>query len=257
MQPIQSELATLGGFFALATHQSEPAPAPPWRPLTELLTEPAVLRDRFAMVRAGLATSAGLGDQQEVPARVAASVSQLGLVARIVSPALAVAVLSGQVLGMELADLRWQPLLGGAFPLSVWQGVELQGQPLTGAAGPAQPGGEDAEVAQLAGLFAATVLAGPVAELTAAVQRACPVSPLVVWGNVASAVNGAASMIAAGRPMLAARSFRLSRAILRQRPLSIPDAAAGAAFRRRSCCLIYRTAPGRWAVCGDCVLRAD
>jgi hypothetical protein len=81
------------------------------------------------------------------------------------------------------------------------------------------------------------------------------VSPIVLHGNIASAVNAAAFMIATARPGLATRA-----AAIRSALLSVPDLAgtwtsSAAGFRRRSCCLIYRAAPAATsAVCGDCIL---
>jgi ferric iron reductase protein FhuF len=98
------------------------------------------------------------------------------------------------------------------------------------------------------------LLAGPITQIVRAVQ-AMAVSPRVLWGNVASAVNGAATMIAAARPDLAAPAAGAAAALLglpvlagtyQGRPLT--------SFRRRNCCLIYRLSPERPAYCGDCVL---
>jgi ferric iron reductase protein FhuF len=98
------------------------------------------------------------------------------------------------------------------------------------------------------------LLAGPIAQIVRAVQ-AMAVSPQVLWGNVASAVNGAATMIAAARPDLASPAARAAATLLGQpvlagtyqgRPLT--------GFRRRNCCLIYRLSPSAPAYCGDCVL---
>jgi ferric iron reductase protein FhuF len=83
------------------------------------------------------------------------------------------------------------------------------------------------------------------------------VSRRILWGNAASAVNGAATMIGVARPDLAARAVTAADSLLDLPPLRGsgvrgPDGR----FRRRSCCLIYRASPGagRAAVCADCVL---
>ena len=81
------------------------------------------------------------------------------------------------------------------------------------------------------------------------------VSPRVLWGNVASAVNGAATMIAAARPDLAGRAAEAAAAMLRYPPLAgTYQGHPLRGFRRRNCCLIYRLSPERPAYCGDCVL---
>ena len=85
------------------------------------------------------------------------------------------------------------------------------------------------------------------------------VSPQVLWGNVASALAGAAGMLAEGFPARAQAAGQLTAAILRQGPLRgtgelvQPDAAVARRFLvRRSCCLFYRVPGG--GTCGDCVL---
>ena len=82
------------------------------------------------------------------------------------------------------------------------------------------------------------------------------VSPRVLWGNVASAVSGAATMIAKGRPDLAAPAAAAATAMLGYPALAGTYAGSpGAAFRRRNCCLSYRLSPpGAASYCGDCVL---
>jgi ferric iron reductase protein FhuF len=82
------------------------------------------------------------------------------------------------------------------------------------------------------------------------------VSRRVLLGNVASAVNGAASIIAAARADLAADAAAAGEALLSDPPLTAAcTGTPGAGFRRRSCCLIYRiAADGGAALCGDCVL---
>jgi hypothetical protein len=230
------ELAALGPFFVLEGHSRDAVPSPPWHPMSELVDGSGALAARVGEVRARLAAAGGQ-PVEAVESRVAASVTHLGLVARLVSPALAVAVLHGRLLELDLPALRWQRELGGAFPLSV-------------------PTGAIDESDASAGVLADRVVAGPVREL---VEATVPfsVSPHVLWGNVASAVHGAASMIAGARPDLADRAHALASAVLDLPPLRDTSTPArdGVPFRRRSCCLIYRVAPGAAGpVCGDCVL---
>ena len=77
-----------------------------------------LLAERAAGVRAYLAAAGGQPPEAVEP-RVAASVAHLGLAARLVSPALAAAVLHGRPLGCDLGAVRWQPALGGPVPLSL------------------------------------------------------------------------------------------------------------------------------------------
>jgi ferric iron reductase protein FhuF len=242
---VVDDLSTLGPFFAVQTHRPGSIPPEPWHAMNELVENPDVLMDRVAAVRSRLAT---VGDQapDSVELRVAASVTHLGLVARLVSPALAVAVTSGELLEVDLDSTRWQRVLGGAFPLSVQRDAD------------ADASGLDANPERLAWLLARRVLDGPVRDLLE-VTMALSVSPQVLWGNVASAVNGAASMIAASQPAWTNRARAITSLLLDQPPLRYTaTASADGRFRRRSCCLIYRAAPNAaGVVCGDCVLSSD
>jgi hypothetical protein len=228
---VLAEVSGWGPFFANESHTVDTVAVAPWRGLRELVDDPDVLADRVSSVRAYLAAGGGRRPEQ-VPLRVAASVTHLGLVARLVSPTLGVAVHSGWFPALQLSDVWWQPELGGAFPLSI------------GVRGTSDPD---------------RVLTGAVRELCDAVG-VFSVSERVLWGNVASAVNGAATMIGNARPDLAARATAVASDLLRRPPLRHtstrrPDGR----FQRRSCCLIYRASPtgGRDAVCGDCVLTSD
>ncbi len=202
--PDCAPLAELGVYFAVASHDPRSAIAAPWLPLDELTGSALALRDRIAAVRSALAAAAGCGPQA-VEFRVAASVTQLGIATRLISPALGMAVVSGAV--PRVAAARWQPVLGGAFPLSLAAGSAFW------------PGtGRDDEDALAAGLCG-HVMDGPVRAVTDTVA-AMSVPAAVLWGNVASAVNGAASMIATARPGLAARAQAVSAALLRRPPLA-------------------------------------
>lgn len=228
------ELAALGPFFALHTHDRDAPAQPPWQDMRVLVEDPRVLRERVDGVRTHLA-AAGAQPLAAVELRVAASVTQLGLTARLVSPTLAVAALTGTWPRPALDRTRWQPVPGGAFPLSFDTGAFATGTP------------ED-------------LVDGPVRALVHATAE-LSVSPKVLWGNVASAVNGAATVLAGQRPDRAAEA-RAAAALLLAHPALRGTALTGTAvtgagtrFRRSSCCLIYRAAPGRaGALCGDCVL---
>ncbi|WP_328608628.1 (2Fe-2S)-binding protein [Amycolatopsis sp. NBC_00345] len=225
------DFAGLGPFFAVHTHVTGATATPPWRPLDELVADESVLGSRIASVRTALA---GGRPDDAVEWRVAASVTHLGMVARLLSPALAFAVRDGTVLDLGLAGTWWEPVPGGAVPLSV--------RP---PSGPPLP--DDALVDALA----SQVLDGPIRLVTGLF----PLSGQVLWGNVASAVNGAATMLGTDRPEWTVRAHALATALLDRAPLLGTSTRAEGRFRRRSCCLIYRVAPtGSGAVCGDCVL---
>ncbi|MET7683063.1 (2Fe-2S)-binding protein [Streptomyces sp. NPDC005423] len=229
------EITALGPFFAVRTHPSGTAPPEPWQRFTR-----ALLEARVNGVRDSLAAMGGR-PAGTVELRVAASVAHLGLAARLVSPALAAAVLHGRVPAPRLAELRWQPVLGAPVPLS------LPDDAFAGA--PAR------EPARLAELLSDRLLNGPLTELADAMGE-FSVSRHILWGNTASAVNGAVTMIASARPDLAPRIRALAALLHRTPPLrDTGTSAPNGAFRRRSCCLIYRAAPDRKGpLCGDCAL---
>jgi hypothetical protein len=232
---VTEEITALGPFFAVRSHPPGTEPPEPWQPMSRPLLEA-----RVTGVGDWLAAAGGQ-PPGAVETRVAASVAHLGLAARLVSPALAAAVLHGLVLAPGLAELRWQPVLGGPVPLSLPDH--------------AFAGGPEASPTRLADELSSRLLDGPLRELADAVAE-FSLSRHILWGNTASAVNGAATMIAAVRPDLTARTRTLTTLLLDRPPLrdartTTPDGA----FRRRSCCLIYRAAPdGRGPLCGDCAL---
>ncbi|MEU8632777.1 (2Fe-2S)-binding protein [Amycolatopsis sp. NPDC048633] len=223
-------LTDLGPFFAVETHPAGATPQAPWRPLDELVQGGPVLRDRVDRVRHLLA--AGRPDDA-VELRVAASVTHLGIVARLFSPAFAYALETGAVL--DLADTWWQPVDGGAVPLSIRDSA-------TDRAG------------NIAVLLVEQVIDGVIRMIGEAAAK-FSLSEQILWGNVASAVNGSARMLTAGRPTQATTIRATASAVLAQRPLAGTSTVQDGHFRRRSCCLIYRAAPDHnGPICGDCVL---
>jgi hypothetical protein len=181
------------------------------------------------VLRATLAARAGC-PVPGIELRVAASVAHLGVVARVVAPALA-ALTVQQPLDLRLSGLWWQDTTGGPVPLSL---------PLPAgeiAAGPEQ------------------LLDEIVTPITVTTGALAPVSSRVLWGNVASAVNGAAGQVATARPELATAAWAAAATFFRYPALRSERRPPGPSFRRSSCCLIYRLAPGKdGPVCGDCVL---
>ena len=220
-----------------------------WHPLSALVSDPAVLRERVAHAGRVLARGAGIAPAA-VPPRVAASVVFGGLASRLVSPALGAAVLGGVVPVLTVDDLWWRPVDGGPWPLAARpaDGVAVGGLAAAGQLGAA---------AALISEHCVQGIAGPV---SAAFGTAFRLSPQVRRGNVASALAGAAGVLAAACPERAGAAWDLTAAILAQPPLRgagelvQPDPAQPRRFLvRRSCCLIYRI-PGA-GTCGDCVLR--
>ncbi len=197
-------------------------------PLTSFIDGTSALAQRYQQVQVALSLTA----DRPVHFRVAASIGHLGLVARLLCPAFGLALLARRI---DLTRAWWQPTLGGVMPLAV----------------PREAIGKEGPAARSPVLD----LPEPIFDL---VQRTAElsVSRKVLWGNVASAVNGAVTTAAAARPDLAERSMSLGTALLRSEHLTRASVGSpGSAFRRRSCCLIYRMGPlGTKAFCGDCVL---
>ena len=194
--------------------------------MSELVTDGVSLPARIAQVRTALAMMGGVGPEA-IEERVAASVAHLGLVARLIAPALVAPLVP---LPVSLENAWWQAQVGGPYPLS-----------LTRSERPSPDS-----------------LIEPVTHLTEAVLACAEVSAKVLWGNVASAVNSAAVQAAAAAPEYTDAAYRAAETLLRQAPLDAQPALVGKAFQRNSCCLIYRIAPEQTSgrtVCGDCVLR--
>ncbi len=238
-------LACFGPYFTVDTHVAGSAVRLAWRPMTPLSDEPEVLRARVAAVRAALAAAAGRA-AADIEWRVAASVTQLGLSARLLSPVLGLAVVSRRVLELDFAVLRWQPEIGGAFP----QSIEVkEGPSASRNAHPAPTAGE------LARSIVRAAVEGPVPTMLRTLSQTYALSPIVAWGNVASALNGAATVLATTRPELTNRAYGLVSAALAELPFHDTAHMPGPSYRRRSCCLIYRIGTGQRAdTCRDCVL---
>ncbi|MBE7187102.1 (2Fe-2S)-binding protein [Jatrophihabitans endophyticus] len=227
--PLEEQLASFGGFFAVDVLEDGSSPGAPWRPLTDLVADATVLRRRVLAVRAALADRRGLAPSR-VELRLAASTAHLGLVARLVAPAVAAAALGGPRIDVRTDRLWWQDRLGVPYPLAVR---------------PAPVGSQAGDV----------VLTGSAVEaVTDAVRRDFGVSPRALWGNIGSAANTAARLVAGARPDLAAAADSAADTLLADPRVDGGRVRSGPAFRRRSCCGIYRL-PGRPSVlCGDCVL---
>ena len=250
---VRDRLTALGPFFAADTHAPHARPAAPWRSMAGLLDDPRVLADRVHAARASLAAGSGQ-DAEAVELRVAASVTHLGLAARVLSPLLALTVLRGGTVAIGLRDLHWQPTGRSIFPLSIPAADN------TSAYASASPGAcADAAVAAapeaLADAFALNALRTIADDLHAA-TRPFGVSGQVLRGNIASALAGACTTLSRALPdqrhlIGAVLSALLSHPVL----VGTAQTSLDGRFQRRSCCLIYRAAPDRnGMICGDCVL---
>ena len=173
--------------------------------MSELITLPQHLAGRVDRVRAALA-QASHRPVADIEQRVAASMTQLGLTARLLSPVLAVACTTGVVLDVQLHDLRWQDELGGAFPLSLGINNAPKQPTLTASCAVA--------------VAFCDFLRGPIAELITTVGLVRPVSPMIMWGNDASAANSAITLIRTHRSDLDSTARAIAQAMFSATPTS-------------------------------------
>ena len=238
---VRDRLTALGPFFAADTHAPHTRPAAPWRCMADLLDDPRILADRVHTARASLAASSGQ-DLEAVELRVAASVTHLGLAARVLSPLLALTVLHGRTPAAGLRELHWQPAVPSVFPLSI-------------PASPDAGGTVTADPKTLGDAFALNAVRTIADDLHAA-ARPLGVSGHVLRGNIASALAGSCAALARALPGQRAVVQAVFSALLAHPVLAgTAQTSLDGRFQRRSCCLIYRAAPDRnGMICGDCVL---
>jgi hypothetical protein len=203
-----------------------------WRPVAELTTA-EVVAERVAAARTALIGMFGLAED-DVEERVIASVTFLGVASRLLSPPLGALALAGVLPVPDPDQLWWRPVPGGPWPIA------YSGEPETGD-------------------FVGGIVEGLVAPVLRAFQARFVLSPQVLWGNVTSALAGAAGMLAAGRPEAGEAAGALVERVLAVPPLAgtgtlvRPDPASARRFLvRHNCCLYYRIPGG--GTCGDCVL---
>lgn len=265
----RSELASLGPYFALEVIDgrgwegrletlSGGVDDAPWQPLSVLIDDPQALDARVrAVARAltpespGNADGSGERDRPDAaPARVAASVAHLGIVARLISPWLGARALGHPWPPLRTVELWWRDILGGPLPLAIDTTHE---DPDHVDAHPDPPHtrrrGEPVDAEN-------PLIGSAVEAITVLAIERYGLGSHVGWGNVASAANGAAMMLARQRADLAAAAQRAADAVLADRRVEGGILRSGEGFRRRSCCLIYRLTGGPVSVCGDCVLGA-
>ncbi|MFF8970241.1 (2Fe-2S)-binding protein [Streptomyces sp. NPDC014995] len=232
LDPQLAALRPLGGFFALRTAAPTARQAP--RPLPTLAEAYAAaspdgdghpLTFRVRKVARAL---------RAPETRIAASVAQQGLAARLWSVALGCAALYGELPDLDPRLLLWDP--DGSAPDDLWL-TEVRARP--------------ADAATLAD----SVLHAHLEPLAEALRTRHRLAPGLLRGNAASALAGAARQLdqwarVHGRTDVRARSRALTAELLAHPLLAATGTLTGTAFRRRSCCLYYRL-PGA-GVCGDC-----
>lgn len=225
--------AALGPFAATA-----PTPVAGQATVAALLADPSPFLQRVDAALPALGAGASRRER-----RAAASVVQLGLVARLVAPPLAAAVVAGAVPALSPDRVWWSLDAPQPIPLAI------------DASQVAQTDRPD----DVAAAFEAVVLRPVVAPLLEVVADAARVSGVVLWGNVWSAVAGFAAAARATSPTHAARAGDVARAVIAgpaerhtPGPRIAGSFAATGSYRRATCCLLY--ALPRRGLCGDCVL---
>jgi hypothetical protein len=234
--------ARFGPFFSWETGSDGAA----WRPWPELC-EGDVAAERVAAARQALIGMFGLADDA-VPVRVVASVTFLGYASRVVSPLLGAAVAGGALPAPHPAEIGWRAVPGGPLPIA-YAGTR------------ARPTAE-MDVPALAEALAEVAVGGLLGPLLACFRPRFALSPQVLLGNVASALAGAAGMIADQAPEHAERAAAVVARMLELPPLTgsgtlvRPEPGRARRFLvRNNCCLYYRIPGG--GTCGDCVLTPD
>jgi hypothetical protein len=241
LDPALAALRPLGGFFLL--HASRPTPSRPIATLAHAYAHAYgpgyadAMPDVHVPVGPdplGFRVGKVAGALRAPEIRVAASVAQQGLAARLWSVTLACAALYGRVPDLAPRLLHWDPDV--TAPDDLWL-AEVHALP-----------GNTATVTDV-------VLTNHLEPLTAAVHTRYGVATGLLWGNAASALAGAGRELDRwarrhGRTETADRVRSLTVGLLAHPLLAATGALTGTSFRRRSCCLYYRV-PGA-GVCGDC-----
>jgi hypothetical protein len=161
--------------------------------------------------------------------RIGASLVHLGHAARLWSPVLACALAHGVIPGLgdlQLAD----------------DGAQLRIPEPVGQAVSSPP----------VDLLYRVVVQQHLEPLAAGLR--VKMAPALLYGNIASALVGASSALLSARPDLRRPITRITNSLLDTGGLAGSGEITGVdlTFRRRSCCLFYRTPVG--SKCGDCAL---
>ncbi|XUL94051.1 (2Fe-2S)-binding protein [Streptomyces galilaeus] len=226
LDPELAALRALGGFFVLRTGAAPGGPLPTLattyeNPVSDVYRNPLTFRVH------------DVAERLRAPElRIAASIAQQALAARLWSAALGCAALYGRIPDLDPRLLHWDA--GSSAPEDLWL-AEVRPLPV------------DAVVD--------VVIHGHLEPLTAALVAHHRTSAGLLWGNAASALAGAGRELdrwarARGRTEVATRARALTAELLAHPLLAGTGTLTGTAFRRRSCCLYYRVPGG--GVCGDC-----
>ncbi|MFE7130077.1 IucA/IucC family C-terminal-domain containing protein [Streptomyces sp. NPDC057638] len=216
------ELNTLGGFFALRTGTEG---TPPGTPLARVYEGELTELTR----RVDLVTERHNPSER----RVAASIAQLGIAARLWSIALGAAALYRELPDLDPRALWWTADRSTPDDLVL---TTVRSRPGTAAN------------------IRETVQENHLRPLSAALRTDTRISARLLWGNAGSALAAAVQQIDGwafdhDRPEVARRAEALA-AELFDHP-DLRGTVEGPRRRRTSCCLYYRAPRG--SLCGDCV----
>jgi hypothetical protein len=210
-----AEIGDFGGFFAMAVGGDDHG----WRPVAQCYAE------GYADLIATTAERYRTADL-----RIAASLAQFSLASRLWSPVLACTLVFGIV--PDLADLHRAP-----------DSAELR---------VVEPNGTRVDERDMAAMLYDVVVQQHLEPYMAGLR--VKVASGLLYGNAASAMVAAARALYGVRPELRDSATRLARALLETGRLAGTGTVRyNLAYRRRSCCLYYRTSGG--SKCGDCGLR--
>ncbi len=231
------QAAQIGPYFT-----TEDVHGPGWSPLSALLGTPTVHAAVVAATRRDLACRQS-DRASSVELRVAASIHFLDVAARLVSPVLATAVLADAVPALTPRNTWWRPRRSGALTIGF---TTVRAEPAAGV-------DADADAGVAAEQLRTLVVEPLIAPLARAYGQRFGLADRLLWGNVASAVVGAAAQLAGRRPATASHLDAIVAALLTAAPLAGSVRRRPPDFLRNSCCLYYRLPSG--GLCGDCVLR--
>ncbi|KUO16095.1 ferric iron reductase [Streptomyces dysideae] len=228
LDPGLAALRPLGGFFVLPTRGA------PHRPLPTLAQTYEIESSDICRNSMTFRVEKVANTLRAPEPRIAASVAQQGLAARLWSVALGCAALYGRIPDLDPHLLHWDP--DGSAPDDLWL-PEVRPLPAD------------------AGTVAAVVVHGHLEPLAEALRARYRVAAGLLWGNAGSALAGAARQLdhwarANGRTDVAALARSLTAELFGHPRLTATGTLTGTAFRRRSCCLYYRVPGG--GLCGDC-----
>ncbi|WP_430333416.1 ATP-binding cassette domain-containing protein [Rhodococcus sp. ACT016] len=222
--------ATLSEIATVSPHLATTSGAPTagrWRRARDLYENPGVLAETVDAVRRRIGPTEW---------RVAASTLFFGYAARLWKSALGGVVLTERLPDLDPHDLEWM-CDEGTISLNLRD----------------PRGWSCADHAELVDLARVMVMDRHLEPMIGAIRDAEPMSARLLWGNVAAALLGAARVIGNGSdPETALRAQNFADAILRDPRLVDTVVPEGDGYRRRSCCLFYRTP--RSGFCGDCAL---